>query len=227
MGMISKEIVPFGRSLNEYIQMFNLTPSDLDKTIIGVGDGPASFNAEMTQLGKHVVSVDPIYQFSGTEILRRFNEVVDPIIAQVRATEKDWVWKYHKSPDDLRCNRVAAIQKFVADYEVNHTHGRYAAGELPTLAYLDRTFDLALCSHLLFLYSDVLDYDFHLASIGEMLRIAQEVRIFPLMTLAWKPSPHLDKIIQHYSAQGYGVEIMPVAYEFQPGGDRMLRITQK
>ena len=48
--------------------MFDLTNVDLETQILGCGDGPASFNAEMKALGHTVVSVDPIYQFSADQI---------------------------------------------------------------------------------------------------------------------------------------------------------------
>ena len=41
------QIVPWGRSFDEYVRMFGLTDLDLGKTILGCGDGPASFNATM------------------------------------------------------------------------------------------------------------------------------------------------------------------------------------
>ena len=175
MTMVLDQVVPFGRSMDEYIKIFNLTNADLNKRIIGIGDGPASFNAEMTRHGKSVVSIDPLYQFSSDEILKRFNEVVDNIINQVKATSNDWVWSYHKSPDDLRHNRVKVIREFLSDYETGKKSNRYRVGELPKFAYDNQEFDIALCSHLLFLYSDHLDYDSHLNSVGEMLRIAKEV----------------------------------------------------
>ena len=40
-----KDIVPWGRSFDEYLDMFNLSENDLVRNIVGVGDGPASFNA--------------------------------------------------------------------------------------------------------------------------------------------------------------------------------------
>ncbi|MCF2146560.1 SAM-dependent methyltransferase [Desmonostoc muscorum LEGE 12446] len=226
MAMVLDKVVPFGRSMDEYIKIFNLTNADLNKRIIGVGDGPASFNAEMTRQGKSVVSVDPLYQFSGDEILQRFNDVVDNIIHQVKATPNDWVWSYHKSPDNLRHNRVKVIEEFISDYDNGKKTNRYIFGELPNLVYRHQEFDIALCSHLLFLYSDHLDYDFHLNSVGEMLRIAEEIRIFPLITLMSKPSQHLDKIIKYYTAKGYNINIEQVEYELQPGGNQMLKITK-
>ena len=47
MVMKLEKVVPFGRSLAEYKSMFALADNALDTKIIGVGDGPASFNAEM------------------------------------------------------------------------------------------------------------------------------------------------------------------------------------
>ncbi len=107
--MILDRVVPFGRSKTEYELMFALTESDRFKSVIGIGDGPASFNAEMTAAGYQVTSIDPIYQFTGTEIKSRFDACVDTIIEQVRNTPNNWVWSYHKSPEDLRANREKAI----------------------------------------------------------------------------------------------------------------------
>lgn len=43
------EVVPWGRNLEEYKLMFNLSEADLNAKILGCADGPASFNAEMTR----------------------------------------------------------------------------------------------------------------------------------------------------------------------------------
>jgi hypothetical protein len=224
MAMKLEKVVPFGRSLDEYVQMFNLTKSDLHKRILGVGDGPASFNAEATKIGVQVTSIDPIYQFSGDEILKRFNEIVDNIIDQVKASPDDWIWSYHTSPENLRWNRVQAINKFISDYEQGKQEKRYQVGELPKLNFQDKEYDLALCSHFLFLYSDHHDYQFHFDAIKEMLRVSQEVRIFPLLTLMLQRSPYLDRITQELQELGYTVSIVKVEYELQKGGNEMLWI---
>ncbi|PMB41262.1 SAM-dependent methyltransferase [Fischerella thermalis CCMEE 5205] len=224
MVMKLEKVVPFGRSLDEYVQMFHLTKSDLRKRILGVGDGPASFNAEATKIGVQVTSIDPIYQFSGDEILKRFNEIVDNIIDQVKASPDDWIWSYHKSPENLRWNRVQAINKFISDYEQGKQEKRYQIGELPKLNFQDQEYDLALCSHFLFLYSDHHDYQFHFDAIKEMLRVSQEVRIFPLLTLMLQRSPYLDRITQELQELGYTVSIVRVKYELQKGGNEMLWI---
>ena len=219
-----ESVVPFGRSLDEYKSMFALSENDLNKQIIGVGDGPASFNAEMAALGKSVVSVDPLYIFQAEEIEKQFFAVVDVIIAQVRSTPSDWVWTYHSSPEHLKQSRVNVLHRFVMDYEKGKDAERYSVGELPTLDFAGGQFHLALCSHFLFLYSDRLSYEFHLASVHEMLRVAAEVRIFPLLTLMLKRSPYLQPLIENLKAKGFVVSVEKVDYELQRGGNEMLRI---
>ncbi len=224
MVMFLDNVVPFGRSLDEYSKIFSLTPTDFSGKIVGIGDGPASFNAEGTRLGYQLTSVDPIYVFSGSQIKSRFDAVVDNIINQVKATPKDWVWSHHQSPDDLKNNRIKAMNAFLEDYEIGQQQGRYLVGEVPKLSFPDQSFSLALCSHFLFLYSDHFDYEFHLNSIKEMLRISAEVRIFPLLTLDLKRSPYLDSILRSLTEQGFSPSIQKVEYELQKGGNEMLVI---
>ena len=224
MVMKLENVVPFGRSLDEYRHMFALSEADLDKAIVGVGDGPASFNAEMSALGRSVVSIDPLYVFSAAEIAARFDAVVDNIIDQVRATPADWVWSYHGSPEQLRQNRLSVLQHFVADYERGRLEHRYLAEALPQLGFADNSFDLALCSHLLFLYSEHLSYEFHREAVLEMLRVAAEVRIFPLLTLMLEVSPYIEALRRDLESSGYVTSIEPVDYEMQRGGNEMLRI---
>ena len=224
MAMQLDQVVPFGRSLDEYRLMFSLSEEDLAKAIIGIADGPASFNAEMHALGKRVVSVDPRYAFSGADIEQQFYAVVDDIIRQVTSTPDDWVWSYHHSADHLRDNRVQALRQFATDYETGRAEGRYATGALPQLDFTRDQFDLALCSHFLFLYSDHFPYAFHRAAIAEMLRVAAEVRIFPLMTLTLTPSPYVESLLWDFTAQGYVAEIHTVSYELLRGGNQMLSI---
>ena len=227
MVMKLDQVVPFGRSLDEYTRMFNLSPNDLQKNILGVGDGPASFNAEGTAKGYSITSIDPIYQFDGAEIRQRFDAVVDNIINQVIATPNNWVWSYHNNPQELRAARGKALELFLQDYQQGKKQNRYLAQELPSLALEDNSYDLALCSHFLFLYSEQCDRDFHLAAIQEMLRVSKEVRIFPLLTLMQETSPHLDEAMDKFCHLGYSVAIAPVDYELQPGANKMLVIKEK
>ena len=40
------EVVPWGRTFDEYVAMFSLDATDRSRSILGCSDGPASFNAE-------------------------------------------------------------------------------------------------------------------------------------------------------------------------------------
>ena len=124
MAFTLDQIVPWGRSFGEYVRMFALTEADLEKQILGCGDGPASFNAAMRRQGRKVVSVDPLYQFSGEQILGR---------------------------------------------------------------------------------------------------VANEVRVFPLLDHGGQPSPHVEVVCDQLDDQGYSLAIEPVGYEFQRGANKMLR----
>ncbi|PZO56931.1 MAG: SAM-dependent methyltransferase [Phormidesmis priestleyi] len=224
MAMKLEQVVPFGRSFDEYVKMFSLSEADLQKSILSVADGPASFNAEGTERGYQIQSIDPLYGFSGKEIRDRFYAVLDGIITQIKATPNDWVWGYHASAEALKTHRIEVTERFYADYEVGKIAGRYRVGELPTLTDPDDRYELSLSSHFLFLYSDQLDAAFHLAAIDEMLRVSPEVRIFPLLTLAQEKSPYLEQAIAHLKASGHQCQIEKVGYELQPGGNEMLRI---
>lgn len=224
MVMKLEKVTPLGRSLEEYWLMFGLTERDLDKKILGIGDGPASFNAEMKELGNNVTSVDPLYEFTGEEIEERFYAVVDNVIEQVKSSPGDWTWTYHTSPEDLKLHRKQAIVKFLRDYDKGKTDGRYMVGELPSIDFKDDSFDIAVCSHFLFLYSEHYDYEFHRNSVYEMLRIAGEVRIFPLLDLMLNRSPHIKPLREELESNGYRVEIKKVGYEMQRGGNEVMII---
>lgn len=219
------EVVPWGRTLEEYQLMFNLTDTDLSKKIIGCGDGPASFNCEMTELGFSVVSIDPIYQFSSEQIKQRVYETYEPIVSQVQQNAHRYVWKNYGDAVGLGRVRLKTMEKFLSDYEVGKQALRYLPLSLPSLGLLDNQFDLCLCSHLLFLYSEQLSLDFHLASIRELLRISNEVRIFPLLKLDCKPSPYVEIVMKELDSKGFNVDIQQVGYEFQKGGNQMLKVS--
>ncbi len=224
MSVELNQIIPWGRTREEYELMFGLTKAELQGKILGCGDGPASFNAEMTRAGFSVVSADPIYFCSGAEIAARFEATSATIIEQVRARLHKWNWDYHRDPDGLLINRRKALSQFLADYEAGRQAGRYQIAALPELPFADGHFDLALCSHLLFLYSEHLPEGFHVRSVTELCRVAREVRIFPLLTLSHQTSPHLAAVRARLGQAGWASEIVRVPYEFQKGGNEMLRI---
>jgi hypothetical protein len=226
MTIVLDKVVPWGRSFKEYTGMFNLTENELRLDILGCGDGPASFNAEMHQRGRRVLSCDPIYQFTSQQIERRIAETYDLVLEQTQQNVDTFIWTTIGSLEELGRVRMHAMQRFLGDYQRGKKEGRYLAASLPQLPFRERQFDLALCSHFLFLYSNQLSLDFHRDSIAEMCRAATEVRIFPLLDLEGNFSPYVDAVVQELRRAGYNVEIRRVPYEFQRGGNEMMRVRE-
>lgn len=222
MGFTLETVVPWGRSYDEYLAMFSLTESDLQKRLLGCEDGPASFNAELTKRGGRIVSVDPVYQFSAKEIRSRIDAGYEEVMKQTARNCDEFVWRHVKTVAELGRIRLEAMEIFLMDYP--HGCGRYVSGELPHLPFADKEFDLALCSHFLFLYSEQLSFEFHAQSIKELLRVASEVRIFPLLELGSTKSRHLDKVTSGLAEEQLAWSIEEVQYEFQKGGNKMLQI---
>jgi uncharacterized small protein (DUF1192 family) len=217
-------VVPWGRSFDEYRRMFDLTEDDLRASIVGCGDGPASFNAEATGRGSRVISCDPIYRYGVDELRHRIAVTYDEILEQTRRHADAFVWTTIHSVDELGRVRMAAMNDFLDDYPAGRGAGRYIDAELPNLPFADLSFDLALSSHFLFLYSTQLGEAFHRAAIAEMCRVATEVRIFPLLALGATPSPLVEPVVDGLRAHGLVVSLDDVPYEFQRGGNRMMRI---
>jgi hypothetical protein len=219
------QVVPWGRSFDEYCHMFALGDEELGVRILGCGDGPASFNAEATRRGSAVVSCDPLYRWTPSQIRNRIGETYNAIIDQTRRNADEFVWTSIRSIDELGALRMAAMEDFLADFGGGKASGRYVDAELPMLPFADLSFELALCSHLLFLYSVQLGQGFHHAAIHELCRVAREVRIFPLLALGGQRSPYVDASVDSLRAAGCAVSLERVPYEFQRGGNEMLRIT--
>ena len=217
-----KNIVPWGRSFDEYQEFFGLTDGDLSKTILGCGDGPASFNAELTSRGGNVISVDPTYQFAAGELQNRIEEVYKEIMPQAEKNKHMYVWESIPSVEALGEIRMSAMNTFIADYEAGKSESRYLPESLPKLSFQDKQFDLALCSHYLFLYSEHVDLEQHIASIKELCRVASEARIYPLLSLDGELSSHLAEVISGLSKVGLVCTKENVKYQFQKGATQML-----
>lgn len=221
------QVVPWGRSAAEYEAMFGLDEADLRCRILGCGDGPASFNAELSAQGRSVVSVDPLYAVSAAAIERRIDRTFTEVMEEMCRNQDDYVWTHVPSIEELGRRRMTAMRRFIADYPRGKTENRYLEASLPELPFDNGAFDLALSSHLLFLYSEQLDLDFHLRALEEMLRVATEVRVFPLLQLGGTASPHAEGIVDAFGSRRAVATVETVAYEFQKGGNRMLRLRRK
>lgn len=221
-----KNVVPWGRSFSEYQKMFGLTGDDLKKSILGCGDGPASFNAELTRLGGKVTSVDPTYTFTAAQLKSRIAEVYKEIMPQMEQNKAHYIWDTICSVSNLADVRMSAMSTFLADFEEGKKDHRYIEASLPSLPFAPQQFDLALCSHYLFLYSAQVDLPQHIQSMLELTRVAREVRVYPLVNLQGEPSPHLEPVIEELEKKGLQCDLIDSEYRFQKGATKTLSVKQ-
>lgn len=204
--------------------MFTLDEQDLQKSILGIGDGPAAFNAELTARGGHIISADPVYAFNSEQIRQRIVEIFDDMLVQVANNAGHLHLDKFGSPRELGEVRMQAMNRFLQDFDSGKQQGRYLSLQLPILPFSSKQFELALCSHFLFLYSAQFNLDFHIKAVLELCRVAKEVRLFPLLDLSHQTSTHLKPVMQAVEQAGFKVIIEEVDYEFQVGAKQMLRI---
>ncbi len=217
-------VVPWGRNLDEYKLMFNLSDSDMLKKIAGFGDGPASFNYQATLHGYSVTSFDPIYRFTKEDLSKRIEEVRITVMQQMKENMDNYVWTNIKNLEELENVRMSAMHLFLSDYEQGKKEERYISYELPErLPYKDNTFDIGLSSHFLLMYTD-LGYDFHIKAMSEMLRVCKEIRIFPIVDLDANKTDLISNVIDYFKGH-YNIEIGNTQYEFQKGDNKLLIIS--
>jgi hypothetical protein len=209
------------RSSAEYRAMFDLTAADLAAgSTLDCGAGGSSFAAD----AEGIVAVDPAYALGPAELAVRLREGLrdgDRII-DAHADRFDWRW--YGDPARRAEMRRAAAEDFLTHLRARP--GRYLAGALPHLPLASGSFDLVLCSHLLFTWSDRLDEDWHRRAIAELVRVGRrQVRIFPLVVQATAaPVPVLHVLRTEMDAAGLRSRVRTVPYRFQRGADEMLVI---
>lgn len=216
-------VVPWGRTAAEYEQFFALDHLPPGSRLLDCGGGPSSFVVEYATRGHHTFALDPLYQWPINVIRDQFEATVGPMMEGMRRADYRFVWRYYQSPEHVLTFRKAALKRTLAEMGRRSQGATFIAGALPRLPFIANAFDLAVCSHLLFLYSDELSLAFHEAAVVELLRVAKEVQVFPLLELSGKPSRHLDVITDRLSDR-CDFEIETIDFEFQRGGNRRLRV---
>jgi hypothetical protein len=145
------------------------------------------------------------------------------MLDQTRCNRQQFVWDTIRSMEELGHIRMQAMQAFLDDYDLGKRQGRCVEAELPFIAFPDKSFDLAVCSHFLFLYTEHLSEAFHRSAILELCRVASELRVFPLLALDGRTSPYVASIADGFSGL-WEISIETVPYEFQRGGNQMMRV---
>lgn len=218
------EVVLIGRTFAEYSRLFALDMSNADDVILDVASGVSSFCAEANAQGFHVTASDRIYGLDADVIARKAQRDLAQVMGQLPTVADQYVWTQFGDIAGLIAERETAYTTFVADYRAQGTR-RYVPTSYPATGFADNQFTLALASHFLLLYDEHLTYDFHQATLKELLRVtSREVRLFPLINLRYERSPFVARLMQDPTFAHCTFEIVPVDYEFLRGGNEMLRI---
>ena len=225
MTLNLENIAITGRTFEEYSSFFDLKLEDLkDKKVLDCPSGASSFVSTLKQNDIDVIGVDLLYEFDIESIETQGYKTIEKIYQDTSWMD---VYKmdFYKSKENHRNHRENALKAFVNDFNKKD----YIFAKLPNLPFENKEFDLALSSHLLFVYDNMLDYEFHKNSILEMLRVSKEVRIFPLVDFKNSKvleeknfSPFVYKILEEL--KDFKCEIVKVDFEFQPKANYYLKI---
>lgn len=214
----------FGRTLDEYSRFFGLDLAQWKgRSILDVAAGPSSFTVEAHRRGVDAVAVDPLYDQPHAALGAKVRDDYSRMFAQIREKQRLFRFKHFPSFDAAESDRRAAASRFLADYEGNGRHGRYVRASLPLLPFLDGAFDLVLCAHLLFIYAQRFDFDWHVAACAELARVSHgEVRIHPVCGAGGKPYAELERLRASLAERGVRSAVVRVNYEFFAGSTTML-----
>ncbi len=218
-----ENIVLLGRRFEEYCGMFALDEGLLARArILDAASGVSSFCAEANAQGYRVTASDVIYSVSADVLEEKCSQDLDKVMGRLPAIRDMYVWDNFKDIAALKSQRAGASRIFLEDFR-RYGRERYVPAEYPGTGFADEEFDLALCSHFLFMYEDRLDYDFHKQTLWELARIAaEEVRIFPLVNLKGRRSAWVSRLIEDTDLKNFSIEIRKVEYEFMKGADEMM-----
>lgn len=213
-------------NMADYRQMFDLVDEELQKEILDYPGGISSFNAQMHELGHHVVSGDEAYQFNPEEIKNYAENVFQADEAHLRKHLESLKLRDEKAIDAILQLWHDAKDKFLQDYEKGKQEGRYQSIGLPKFPYEFHHFKLALCSDMLF-HTQLSEHISPQVLMNELCRVAEEVRVFPLLNEKGEIADDLGPVMLELQQQNFGIEVREVPYEQHKGGDAMLRVWAK
>lgn len=222
MSLILDDFLITGRTFEEYVTFFDLDATAMkNMRVLDCPSGASSFIAEAKARGIKAQGCDILYCYDRDALRVQGGKSIEKIYADA-SWMADNNFEFYHSIERHRMFRESALESFCSDYNT----ADYWFAELPKLPYRDDSFDMVLSSHLLFVYDDRLDEAFHEASIIEMLRVGQEVRIFPLVDYKNSRMDEKENLspLVYKIATKFGGEIVKIDFEFQSGAGYMLRI---
>jgi hypothetical protein len=222
----------YGRTLSEYLKMFNINSIEHLKaydTILDCPAGASSFVAEAcNKYGINAIGCDPMFDQDSKALKRVGENDIEYVTRRVSTAANLYNWDFYTSLKDLRRFRSLALEMFLSDYNESVKRKRYIKAMLPALPFENGSFDLVLSGHFLFTYSHRFDFSFISSSIIDLLRVCtKEVRIYPIQKASSEPYEHMPDLLSILDQHGAVCEIVPVIFEFQKGSNKMLVLRHK
>ncbi|MCI3923867.1 class I SAM-dependent methyltransferase [Paenibacillus sp. TRM 82003] len=218
------------RSYREYAAMFALDEDALSRgPVLDVAGGASSFAAEAAARGAVARAADPRYALTAKALYAESAAEIETSSAKLEKLRDVFDWTFYGSPEAHRAGREASLERFIAHYRENASHGVYVPASLPSLPFPDGTFALALCSHFLFLYEEQFTVEFHAAALGELYRVLApggELRVYPLSSLRFARYGGLDELAASLGSLGAVVDELPSRLPFLPGSTHLLRVVK-
>lgn len=216
-----EDIAFIGRTFDEYRRMFDFSGEAWHgQRVLDCPAGSCSFVTEACERDIEATGADLLYDRSPAELVRSCTEDIHTAMAAMDGIEDLYRWDFYEDVSDLASYREYAASRFLFDYA--HNGGRYIRADLPVLPFPDGAFDLVLSAHFLFLYDDRISHDTHLDILRELLRVGQQLRVFPLHGFDATQSALVESVIDRLHEEGHTVESRTVAFEFQRGANKML-----
>ena len=131
-------------------------------------------------------------------------------------------WNYFKDPEAVSRARIEALSTFLGDFKDGRAQGRYLPAMLPCLPFSDCAFDLALCSFLFFLRPERHSIRFHVDGLSELVRVAREVRVFPILQLDGHVPDYAEHVYESLRLKKIEVSFVCVPPTLHKGADRLL-----
>jgi hypothetical protein len=234
-SVLPEQVLFYGRTLKEYVNMFDLELSDWkSRKILDCPAGPASFVVEARRQGFDVVGCDPLYSDNlQEELLNSGNAAISKTINICSAYSQYLSQKFYSSLEEMQEYATSALTLFAESYGIGRNENWYIQAALPNLPFSDQSFDLVLCGSFLFIYSAAsnqklghLDYGFHYQAIRELMRVCRgEIRIFPIPSFQEKLHEYAERLLTDLEQDGIVIQTIPVEYEVFKKGNLMWRLT--
>lgn len=209
------------RSFEEYVAMFGLDSDDLPARVLDCSAGAACFVADAHERGVAAIAVDPAYASPLGDLRRLVRSDLTGCVNMVQRDVQHFTWEWYGSLERREQMRHDAAEAFLADRQNRPSH--YIAASLPQLPFGVGSFELAVCSHLLFTWSPELDHEWHRDALVELTRVAREVRVFPLVVRrTGQPVEFLPALRDELTELGISSDVRTVPYEFQRQARQML-----